>query len=462
MSLREALETEAARLRVQARPALPRPELPGVVARVCKRHDEGGKPLQPVDLAKLVLRFREAAAAGTLDQVSKREWKQVCWGIFDGPDPLAEDTVFLEVLLDRLWKGPSQPLCRRLITVYLAKFGTAPVTIHRVAQSLAALAPHWPWGWALRQQRFHLFEPEKAPLELARHCCATDAPLDAKLEEAGITGVCRFGGMEAAAFRASLKQMQLGLSNLPAERSGPLMERVLAWYESAREVGGKQVFHEESPALAAALLLPWRQATPAEALRQSITEFLLKHFKDPRIHPQNWLKVPEEATAVLRRWLTRIALEQFFQIVDCVAKDRQWKYRRAFWMSYYEVGVIEDAQVLFGPRARALLRSLVEDASAYGTIERPCAPNHCILLLSISGLTIAEVSQNGKCRIWKDGNPNAPVLHRGSYSLSDLKKSADFEQVHWGSPGYSWQRWVAGFIRSATGISVNETSWQPR
>jgi hypothetical protein len=102
--------------------------------------------------------------------------------------------------------------------------------------------------------------------------------------------------------------------------------------------------------------LPWQQAAPEDALRERITEFLLKHFKDPRICPENWRKVPDEATSVLRRWLTRIALEQFFEVVDQVAEAGQWMYRRPFWMSYDKANVIEDAWVLFGPVAKRLAR----------------------------------------------------------------------------------------------------------
>lgn len=462
MPLRDALKTEGMRLRAQAKPALPRPQLDREVAQVCDRFAEGGKPPQPADLARLVRRFREAAAANALHRFSLRQWKQVCWSMWEEPDPLAEEAAFLDNLLARLWDGPSRSLCRTLIAVYLAQFNPAPFSMHRIAQSLAALAPQWPWPWAERQRRFHLFEPSKAPLELARHCCAADAPLDAKLEDAGIKGTCRFGGMEAAAFRASLSAMQHSLSTRPADESHPHMERVLAWYENACAAGGTLAFQAHRPALAAALLSPWQQAAPEDALRERITEFLLKHFKDPRIRPENWRKVPDEATSVLRRWLTRIALEQFFEVVDQVAEAGQWMYRRPFWMSYDKANVIEDAWVLFGPVAKRLAKTLLEDSASFGLIRDPRLQNHSILLLRIGGLTVAEVIHVGKCRIWKDGNENAPRLYRKIYGIVELEWNPDFEQVHAGSANFRWQAWVSGFIRSSTGIAVHEAHWRPR
>lgn len=388
MSLRSLLEAEAARLRAQAKPALPRPELDRAVVRACEPFDGAGKPPQPADLARLISEFRKATAADALDQFRLRQWKQVCWGMFAPPEPLAEHTEFLDALLTRLWNGPSRTLSRTLITLYLAQFNPTSRSMQRIAQALADLAPRWDWPWAERQQLFHLFEPDKAPLELAKHCSAAGSSLEAKLEEAGIKGICRFGGMEAAAFHFALRLMRYSLENSPADRSRPRMERTIAWYEKALAEGGPSAFQAHRAAMAAVLLLPWQEGAPEDALRERITEFLLKHFKDPRIHPQNWLKVPEEATAILRHWLARIALEQFFEVVDQVAEAGHWMFRRPFWMSYDKRNVIDDAWVLFGPRARRLAKSLLRDVSGCGVIERPRLPNHCILLLRIVPLCV--------------------------------------------------------------------------
>jgi hypothetical protein len=461
VSLRSALQDDAARLRSRANPALLKSKLDDEVRRVCERFAEGGSPPEAADLALLLRRFRKAAAENTLDQFSRREWKQVCWGMFAPPDPLAEQAAFLEALLARLCDGPSRGLCRTLISVYLAQFDPAPRSMQTIAQALAQLVPQWDWSWAERQRRFSLFEPGKAPLEVAKHCTAPNASLEAKLEEAGVKGICRFGGMEAAAFGAGLRLMRYSFENRPTSQASPRMERTIAWYEKALAEGGSLAFQAQRPAMASVLLLPWQERAPEDALRERITEVLLKHFKDPRIHPQNWLKVPDEATAVLRRWLTRIALEQFFEVVDQVAERGQWMYRRPFWMSYYKEKVIDDAWVLFGPAARRLATTVLDDGAAFGLIRDPRLQSHCILLLRVGGLTVADVSHNGKCRIWRDGNGHAPPLYRKAYGRVELEDGPDLEQVHWGSSNYRWQGWVSGFIRSATGIAVNETHWRP-
>lgn len=461
MSLREALQIETERLRIRANPPLSKPKLDDEVKKVFARFSDGGEPPEPADLALLVRRFRKAAGENTLHQFSRREWKQVCWGMFNKPVPLIEETGFIDGLLERLWDGPSRSLCRTLISIYLTHFDPRPYGMHRLAQALARLVLQWDWPWAERERGFHLFEPGKAPLELASHCSAAGCPLEAKLEEAGIRGICRFGGMEEAAFGASLCLMQQSLEDRPASESRPQMERVLAWYDKAIAEGGTLAFQAQRPLLAKALLLPWQERAPDDALRERVTEFLLKHFKDPRIHPQNWLKVPDEATGVLRRWLTRIALEQFFEVVDQVAERGHWMFRRPFWTSYDRQNVIDDAWILFGPRARLWAKSLLSDLTGYGVIERPRLPNHCILLLRIGGLTVAEVSHSGKCRVWKDGNANAPKLYEKSYRVWDLERSPDLEQVHMGSHDFSWQRSTATFIQINTGITFNSNEWRP-
>lgn len=461
MSIRSLLETEAARLRVQAKPALLKAKLDDEVKKVCARFSDGGEPPDPPDLDLLVRRFREAARNNTLHQFSRREWNQVCWGMFVPPEPLAEQPLFLDALLTRLWNGPSRSLCRTLILVYLAKFDPTSRSMQRIAQALADLAPRWDWPWAERQQRFHLFEPDKAPLELAKHCSAAGSSLEEKLEDAGIKGICRFCGMEAAAFHFALRLMRHSLENRPATRSRPRMERTIAWYEKALAHGGMSAFQAHRAAMATVLLLPWQERAPEDALREHITEFLLKHFKDPRIHPENWLKVPEEATAVLRRWLARMALEQFLEVVDQVAERGHWMYRRPFWMSYEKKGVIEEAWVLFGPKARMSAGSLLRGLSGYGSVQGSRLPTHCIILLRIGGLTIAEISHIGKCRIWKDGNRNTPLLYKQVYRGAEVERFPDMEQVHMGSHDLTWQRKIADFIQVNTGITFDSNEWRP-
>jgi hypothetical protein len=460
VSFREFLENAEAAGHLAQPPTLSAPKLIKVVSKVSEKFAEGGPPPASADLNKLIDRFRQATADQRLEQFSQREWKQICWGMWEGSQPLAEQTPFLDMLLARLWDGPSRSLCKTLITVYLAKFNAALLSIGRVAQALGAVVSTWPWPWEERHQRFLLFDPARGPVELAKHCCQGDAPVAVKLEEAGISGVRRLGGMEVAAFQKGVEALKRRFAGQHAQ-SRPLMHRLFDWYEEALREGGAAAFQPVRSHLAEALLAPWQDATPDDSLRELITDFLLRHFGDPRIRPEKWVNVDEGATAVLRRWLTRIALEQFFEVVDQVAEAGHWMYRRPFWMSYYRMNVIDDAWVLFGPQARHLAKSVLPEVASFGMLDNPRLANHSIILMRIGGLTIAEVSHTGKCRIWVDGSRRAPRLYRTRYYRNDIEDNPDFEQVHNNSDRFYWQNSIAQFIRVRTGIRPRTADWHP-
>lgn len=460
MVLRDTIALATVRLRSDVQPALPAPLLAPAVARVVERLDSASAPPAPADLERLLAQFRQATADDTLRQFSMRQWKRVCWGIWQEPDPLAEKETFLDALLQRLWDGPSRSLCKTLIAVFLVNFNAAVASMRRVAEALAAVVTTWDWPWRERHERFFLFDPDRGPRAVGRACLEGDAPISATLEMAGIAGVRRFGGMERAAFRESLDLLSRRLTDEPAGAVATL-GRVLAWYDDALREGGTLAFGVLRPHLATALLIPWQQTTPDDALRQRITDFLLRHLKDPRIHPENWTQVPEDATAVLRRWLTRLALEQFFEVVDQVAEPGHWMYRRPFWMSYDKLNVIDDAWVLFGPAAGRVALGVFDDAAGYGRIENPRLNNHSIILMRIAGLTIAEVSHSGKCRIWTAGDPNAPVLYKKEYKLAELERAPELEVTHMNSHGWNWQNRIADFIHHATGIRPSASDWRP-
>jgi hypothetical protein len=174
--------------------------------------------------------------------------------------------------------------------------------------------------------------------------------------------------------------------------------------------------------------------------------------------------IEDEAVAVLRKWLTGVALEQFFEVVDQVALERMWRFRRAFWLAYYNADVINDAWVLFGPYARSYAQRAFGKTQSYGSLERgyQVQSDHSVLLMRIGKLTVADWSHNGKCHIWLDGNAAAPKLYLPRYGRSDVVHSSDNEgQVHHGSDHGTWQRQVASYIRQYTGISLPEKSYIP-
>jgi hypothetical protein len=243
------------------------------------------------------------------------------------------------------------------------------------------------------------------------------------------------------------------------------VRRLMAWSSA----DGKLAYNEHRAALADALLCPWVEGrNPSDELREEIIRFLLAHFKDPRTAPGNWVLVSENARSIMRRWLTHAALEQFVEVIDHFAVERMWKYRRAFWMAYFERDFISDAKVLFGPNAVDYARTHFEAGQSFGVLEKfGIDANHSVLLLRIGNLTIADWSHNGKCHIWRDGNRQAPVLWpnppKHLYGRDELRTGSNNNGVsHMASDTGSWQRRIADYIQRETSIRMTARDYLPR
>lgn len=88
-----------------------------------------------------------------------------------------------------------------------------------------------------------------------------------------------------------------------------------------------------------------------------------------------------------------------------------------------------------------------------------------VLLLRMSGVTIAEWSHNGSCRIWLDGNRDCPKLYQEHYFRHELvphwPRRADFTQRHDGNETGRWQDGIARWLRDNTGVEVDRSEYFP-
>lgn len=159
--------------------------------------------------------------------------------------------------------------------------------------------------------------------------------------------------------------------------------------------------------IAVALLKPFAKQKAPERARELVGNFLCQTIGDPRIHRRHWHDIPEEVRNVLLRWLVGDSLEDFFRVLDRTALDRHWVYRRAFWLAYFDRELIDDAWIVVDPAAAPILRRNFAGEVRAGRLRRGAnvQVNHSVLLLCIRGVTIAEWSHNGKCRVWRRGNP---------------------------------------------------------
>lgn len=192
--------------------------------------------------------------------------------------------------------------------------------------------------------------------------------------------------------------------------------------------------------------------------REVLQEFFLRHYGDPRFGGNtNWRFVDRHCREVMLRWLVSATLEDFFNLLDTVAIERMWKYRRAFWQAYLDEGVIEDAWIVLGRDARRMLSEELRTSQNYGRFKygERVSSNHAVLVLRMQGLVVADWSHSGRCRIWRQLNERAPDLYARQYSRRDLVSGADIEVTHAYADAGSWQGRVVEWIRREKGFKIS-------
>ncbi len=216
-------------------------------------------------------------------------------------------------------------------------------------------------------------------------------------------------------------------------------------------------------AIAESFLAPFSEGYLPHGARDQLEPFFMRHFGDPRLPSgkSSWSGVPEEFRLVIKRWLTEQTLEEFFGLIKETALDHHWSYRQTFWKAYYDHHLILDAWFVLGTKARRLMKSLKDKEHSYGML-RGAASDQSVLLLRMHGATIVEWSHSGACRIWLDGNSNAPELHRdmnSPYTGRELRAIADLEQPHYRSETGGWQDAIADWLQDNTGVEVRRSEY---
>lgn len=227
------------------------------------------------------------------------------------------------------------------------------------------------------------------------------------------------------------------------------LARFLEWLES----DGELRFETLRVETARTLLEPFLDKHPEADTELLLREFFLRCLGDPRLpRSPGWAGVPLQVRHVLMRWLVKLALEDFFRLLDKTALDRHWRYRKSFWMAYFQRELIADAWVVLGKHASQMAQQSFEQGElATGRLRAGVQSDQSVLLLRLPGMTVAEWSHNGTCRIWLDGNREAPKMYQPFYSRADLTRGEDFSQPHIGSERGTWQGRIADWVGENTG-----------
>ena len=432
---------------------------------------------QPYDQKKLYQRIRESwGRENSLERISARDLRRVPFVLFypPGQDNHAErqgptgwlgvQPGFVREYGRWLSGGYRASSVRALLLAFLRVYPVGLETFHDLrgvlekTMSGAALPPPSLREWTQRCGNFGILE-EDGDLSFVEKLISATDPVDRLLGQTGFdAGLARCGFLESG-IRKFLPILSARLA--PNSIEDTQLSRVLALLECE----GKLRFDQRSirVEIASALLGPYMDTPPPADRRDQLQGFFLHHFGDPRLPSgiHRWYGVADEVRHVVSRWLVKEALDGFIRVVRETAPEH-WEYREAFWMACFNRDLIEDAWFVLGSRARRLLSRLEEHRpDATGRLSG-AEPGQSVLLLRMSGVTIAEWSYNGSCRFWLDGNRHSPKLYQArAYSGTELRRGSNSFERHVGGPSGIWQKKVARWLREHTGASINRGEYMP-
>lgn len=222
-----------------------------------------------------------------------------------------------------------------------------------------------------------------------------------------------------------------------------MLQNFIAQYEQEDSV--RHLFPKN--ATINALLLPFVNKTPTEKIyKEPIRDFLLRHFKDPRVDSRLWHGAATAALTVMERWLVAAQLQDFFSILRDTAEPA-WQERQNFWSRYLSLGVISKAWVILGREALIAAKQTTLPRDSFADLTGAMA-NQSVLLMQIDSLIIIEWSHSGACRFCDEADSSVPAFYLDKYNGAHLRPPASAAVRHAGN----WQFSISQHIYQQTGI----------
>lgn len=428
--------------------------------RFAWENDSFDDKFDPEHIRRLVAETRDVYRRGQI-VTNAKTLKQLAQALWDDELELANDGRFASSYVMSLESCRSKSPLKSVARQYLFRWPVGERATGIIGDYIRNKASSLTSGWLSLAASNYLFEGERGLSLLAEKMLRSlEGPEDA-LEETGLRGSNTSGVYAEHVF---IKACDL-VRKRPDRSS---YERLIQFLFYSGDSKGDFRFSSgvAANAFVGAMLGPWKVEPPSADLQRWIIKRVLDAFDDPRLTVGKWEGVDQEYIGLLKRWLAQESLEQFLNIVDQSITDfdkrRMWSYRRPFWTSYFEAGLIQEAWVLFGRDAtriaKAAARENPEFASSYGFLDST-DKSHSVLLMKIGDITIAEWSHNGKCWIWQAGF-NAPKLYQKRMT-DHACRWAPFSQVHGGAPNYRWQHAVAAELHRLGVPKTPLIKWRP-
>lgn len=428
----------------------------------------GSSSPDPYEAEKIYKKFIAVLESDDWSSLTLRDWKNSAYIFFHGDIKLASSQNFITRYKEWLFQQKNAGAWKRLISSYLRYYN-----YRREYSDIYRLMSEWITGilnrsnppnglaiWKDRHEKLNLFDKNsntQIVVEFFLGECKSE--WNTFINASGLTGELSSTGYINAVAENLLDTLQ--------KRGGDSAHQFRPFFEE----DNKLRFPIYRKKLIEALLLPWVSATPKQDYQNDIQDWLIGHFKDPRVltHRQNgWRDVSDEALSVIKRWQVGAAIRQFFDLISQIAEETHWPYRKKFWESYCDEDHISDAWVVLGPDTwRHAVNAFGADVGAGQIAGGNHQRNHSVLMIRIGEYVFCEWSHMGKCRAWHENDAFCPKFYRTSYNAEEFR--ADSLRIvdryvsdgisHMGSENYSWQHELSEFIRRMTGIRMNKNDF---
>jgi hypothetical protein len=424
------------------------------------------KPRSDKDYNEIATRIQDKLRHGV--PLEAREVRDAAWCLWQTDPALASDERVLNVLLPAWEASDKRRGFRAMASSYVAAYAADLPGIEAVARGLSRQANRWGRPWDRLQEELDIFGVGAGPRALGRAAIKRNASVVDVLKEYGLGAVDAQSGLA----KAAADEILIALSE---DVSGDHEGRLRQVQRFALRPDNKLVFADQGLLVAKALLNPLRGQSPAKPTRDLFLRVIIALFGDPRLSPGRWNSM-RDLEEMVRRWFTEQSLRQFLDIVDRVAVEHMWKYRRAFWEAIFGAGLIDEAWVVFADQGARLARDRFGPEASFGRFDsygsKQLDPGHAVLLLRIGRGVVADWSHNGKCDIWSDAESrNAPKLYAKTYNSDQVRIGRGtgtidtrdlFSVAHVWSETYNWQTKVADRIHRMTGHRIPQISYSVR
>lgn len=418
---------------------------------------------KPDELVEICRRIGAALSHG--EPLNRRDLRRAPWCLWAPDMPLAENADWLKKILGLIIASGRERLFKILALAWAHAFAVDRPGIVAVGHFLEERSEMLGPKWANALTRWSIFDVQRGPNAIAETATAQHKPIEAVLIEAGLAELTTCQGFTFEIYKVGLALLERGALKDPEIRLATLD----AWtFDVQRKL--------RHPALVASIVRaaiePFGDVMPEKGIRDRYTNFTLSLLGDPRSQASRWVNC-RRAQEIVRRWLTEQTLRQFFDVVDRIAAEEHWNYRRAFWHALYAGGHIDDAWAVFEYRGQVEARRMFGKELGFGTFSTSGAEaGHAVLLLRIGTLTVAEWSHRAPCGIWdSNADEKGPKLGDPRYSTGELRKpfsgstsgaNLSKQGVFWhrGSDKYTWQGLISDYLKRRRGITLMQRDYR--